>query len=184
MENGLFQSSADGTLNPGVITSSQHLEWLRKRGISILLRENTRWVCHSCVGFCNYRRNILYITIACTFLLSLFLLIITTEIFFFHFCADKSNYSKCNTFHGDMSPIIRPFQANDKQSSSPNSTTTHMNSTHIIVLHFLSFCKQWIMAEVKHSDHHKDNMWEFTDLHIQVPTLFIGWIYRDFIRIY
>lgn len=35
MENGLFQSSAYGMLNPGVITGSQQLKWVHCLGKSV-----------------------------------------------------------------------------------------------------------------------------------------------------
>lgn len=62
MENGLRQSSAYGTLNPGVITSSQHLKWVHRLSKSVVMPhfmlhiyflrgENVRWVDHSRARF-------------------------------------------------------------------------------------------------------------------------------------
>lgn len=65
MENGLRQSSAYGTLNPGVITSSQHLKWVQRLGESVVMPhfmlrvyflpgENMRWVDHSRARFSSF----------------------------------------------------------------------------------------------------------------------------------
>lgn len=52
MENGLFQSSANGMLNPGVITSSQHLKWVQYLG------KKGFWCCISCPRSILRRENI------------------------------------------------------------------------------------------------------------------------------